>query len=116
MRSASIARPTLLGALVALTLLASVLLVAAPKASASKGECPSNSVCVWSAVNFNGTISHWSEFSLGCHSHASNPEIRSGWNNSNFFVRFGGRFTKGPHTFFENVGGEGPITGEICWE
>ena len=116
MKGASIPRKTFLGALAALTLFAAALLAHTPQASASKGECPSNSVCVWSSVNFTGNFTHWSEINTGCHSHVGNPEIRSGWNNTFRFVRFGGRFTKASGQFFENVGGEGPITGEICWE
>jgi hypothetical protein len=87
--NASVARNTLLIVLAALTLLAGALFVAAPKVSAAKSECPSNSVCIWSGANFTGNFSHWAETNNGCKSHVENPKFKSGWNNTNLKVKFG---------------------------
>lgn len=111
--NASVARNTLLTVLAVLTLLAGALFLAAPKASASMGQCPSNSVCIWSGANFTGNFSHWAETNNGCKSHVENPKFKSGWNNTNLKVKFG--------TFGSTPPGESFWTnglaweGEICW-
>ena len=81
-------------ALAALAVLAGVLFSSAPKASAAtKGDCPANYVCAWEGYNYSGELSYWPEWNTGCHSHAGNPKIRSLWNRSNYFVRYGGAGT-----------------------
>jgi Peptidase inhibitor family I36 len=107
-------RKTLLAALAALALVASALFIAASQASASLGQCLENQVCVWQTKNFEGKFSHWSGSETGCKAHLENLEIRSGWNNTGFNVRFGGKFTLGGGGKFELGSGE-VITGQICW-
>jgi hypothetical protein len=80
---------------------------------AAQSECPENAVCAWSGKEFNGTFSWWPASNTGCHSHAGNPNLRSFWNRTGYWVRLGGWGNLEPHQtlwFFE-----GSITGEICW-
>jgi Peptidase inhibitor family I36 len=114
MHSVSVARRTLLGTLAALTLLGGALFATAPKASAAKSQCSANTVCAWENSNFTGNFSQWSAGETGCHNHAGNPNIRSGWNRTGFNVRYGGVIILGPGEAFEKLSGN-PITGEICW-
>jgi hypothetical protein len=114
MQNVSVARKTLLSALVALMLLAGAWAIATPKASASMSECPANSVCIWQNSNFSGALSIWSGEETGCHTHEANPNIRSGENRSKHAVRFGGVIELEPGLWFEKSGGNA-ITGEICW-
>jgi hypothetical protein len=110
----SSARRPFLIALASLALLASVLLIAAPKASASKSECSAGTVCAWENSNFTGNFSQWSASETGCHNHAGNPNIRSGWNRTGVNARFGGAGVLEPGKAFELLSGN-PITGEICF-
>jgi len=114
MHNASVARNALLSALAALALLAGALLIAAPKASASMSQCSAGTVCAWENSNFTGNFSQWSASETGCHNHAGNPKIRSGWNRTGVTVRYGGVIELGSGLWFEKPGGNA-ITGEICW-
>jgi hypothetical protein len=115
MYTASLAQRAFLGALAALTLLAGVLFVAAPKASASLSQCPENAVCVWQNWDLTGNFSWWPASSEGCHSHVGNENLRSGWNNTNLKVRWGGSGLAGkPGEEWVDPNGN-PVTGEICW-
>lgn len=107
-------RNVFLSALAALTLLAGALFVAAPKASAAKSQCSANTVCAWENSNFTGNFSQWSAGETGCHNHAGNPNIRSGWNRIGSNVRYGGVLILEPGFAFEKPTGNA-ITGEICW-
>lgn len=113
MQNVSLARRTFLSALAALTLFAGALFVAAPKASASMGECASNHVCIWSGTNFSGTFSQWSVSENGCHNHIFNPKFKSGWNNTSLGVHFG-NFGATPAGESFTTGGLA-FEGEICW-
>jgi hypothetical protein len=114
MQNVSLVRRTVLGALAALALLACALFVAAPKASASLSQCSAGTVCAWENSNFTGNFSQWSASETGCHNHAGNPKIRSGWNRTGVTVRYGGVIELGPGLAFEKPTGNA-ITGEICW-
>jgi Peptidase inhibitor family I36 len=114
MHTVPVAQKVFLSALVALALLAGALFVAAPKASASKSQCSANTVCAWENSNFTGNFSQWAASDTGCHNHAGNPKIRSGWNRTGVNVRFGGAGVLEPGKAFELLSGD-PITGEICW-
>lgn len=80
--------------------------------SASLSQCPANAVCAWSGTNYTGDFSWWAAGDTGCKAHAGNPTIRSGVNNTGFWVRFGGGPTLPPATsFFSGYS----IVGLICW-
>jgi Peptidase inhibitor family I36 len=81
----------------------------------SLGQCPANAVCAWSQTNYEGNFSWWPASDTGCHSHASNPNIRSGFNNTGYSVRYGGGPTMPPYTGFGLNAGANSITGLICW-
>ena len=81
----------------------------------SLGQCPANAVCAWSQNNYEGNFSWWPASDTGCHNHASNPYIRSGFNNTGYWVRYGGGPTMPPYTGFGLKAGENSITGLICW-
>ena len=101
------------GALIALALLVSAMLVATQKASASIGQCPEATViCVWSRTNYEGTFSWWSAADWGCHNHIENPNVRSVWNRTGLYVTLGERGTSFPH---ERKPIEPAVTGLICW-
>lgn len=114
MHTVPVARKASVTALVALLLLVGALLISAPKASAGLGQCPQNAVCAWETPDYGGNFSWWPASSTGCHNHANNPHIRSAWNRTNYWVRFGGL-----GTFSPNGGGfnlyVGSMTGDICW-
>lgn len=113
MHNASTLRKTFVNGLAALTLLACVLLVATPQASASLSQCPSNAVCAWEGRNFDGKFSWWPAWDTGCHNHVNNPNIRSGFNRTGYWVRFGGLGEFAPNTGFQLTSGS--MTGLICW-
>ena len=101
-----------LGALVALALLAAVLFVVTPKASASKSECePGGKVCGWSGENYTGTFSWWAA-NTGCHNHEFNPNIRSMYNHTGHDIELPGRGILGAGFSFPWA--EPAITGLIC--
>jgi Peptidase inhibitor family I36 len=78
------------------------------------GDCSANHMCVWENNNFTGNFSQWPAWDTGCHNHASNPKLRSGWNRTGYTVRVGGAFYLGSGNTFQVLEGN-PITGEICW-
>jgi hypothetical protein len=89
--------------------------VIVPISPASESQCPEYyAVCAWSGNEWNGTFSWWESASTGCHSHASNPYLRSFWNDSSYTIRLTGWGTLGPHLGLELPAGEA-VTGEICW-
>jgi hypothetical protein len=100
-----------LGALVALALLAAVLFVATPKASASISQCESaGRVCAWSGGEYTGTFSWWAA-NTGCHNHEFNPSIRSMYNRTGHDINVaGGTLGAG----FAFGWAEPAITGAIC--
>jgi hypothetical protein len=82
----------------------------------SKTQCSANTMCVWENNNFTGTFSWWDESNTGCHNHANNPKLRSGWNRTNFRVRIGGTGVYLlPGETFVVLEGSNPVTGEICF-
>jgi hypothetical protein len=81
----------------------------------SLAQCSANTVCAWANNDFTGNFSWWPASNTGCHNHASNPSIRSGYNRSGYNVRYGGGPTLPPGFAFQVNPGENPITGEICW-
>lgn len=112
MQYVSAAQRTTLSAVVALTLLVGVLFVATPKASASQSQCPANAVCVWEGRNFDGNFSWWPAWDTGCHSHVNNPELRSIWNRSGYWVGFGSYAVQsGVATGLPS----GYVSGLVCW-
>jgi hypothetical protein len=106
------ARKIFLSALLALVVLASALLVIAPKASANKEDCPAGKVCLWAGPTFGGERAFFNGEELGCHSLASiNP--RSAWNHTgNKKVTFPGLLVMFPGAEFSNL--EPAWPGEIC--
>jgi peptidase inhibitor family I36 len=115
MHTLSVERKVLLGALAALALFAGALFASTPKASASLSQCPENAVCVWQNNDFTGEFSWWPASNEGCHNHASNPQLRSGWNRTSLKVRWGGSGLPGvPGELWQLLSGNS-ITGEICW-
>src|ERR1700753_1059965 len=76
-------KAALLGALVALVLPGSFLLLATPKASASMSECAAGWVCIWAKSGWSGLISGWPVAETGCHNHEKNATFRSLWNRTN---------------------------------
>lgn len=81
----------------------------------SLSQCSANTVCMWENNNFTGNFSQWPESNTGCHNHAGNPKLRSGWNRSSQYrVRVGGALYLWPGEAFQLVEGN-PITGEVCW-
>jgi hypothetical protein len=83
--------------------------------SAALYQCPANAVCAWSQLYFEGAFSWWPYWATGCHDHANNPYIRSGYNNTGYWVRFGGVVTLAPYSGFAVNPAANPITGRICW-
>lgn len=79
--------------------------------SAVLSQCPANAVCAWSLNNYQGNFSWWPAWDTGCHNHEYNPTIRSGFNNTGYWVRFGGVVTMAPYSGF----GASSIAGQICW-
>lgn len=100
-----------LGALMALALLAAVLFVTTPKASAAKSDCAGGWVCAWSGESYTGTFSHWGA-NTGCHNHEFNPNVRSMYNNTGHDINIVGRGSLGAGFSFPWA--EPPITQEIC--
>jgi hypothetical protein len=84
----------------------------APSASAARSDCPYDYVCVWAQANYQGTLSYWPGWDWGCKTHVYNPSIRSTWNRSGWWVRYGGQGTVGPDSWIADFG---PVTGRICW-
>jgi hypothetical protein len=78
-------------------------------------QCPGNAVCAWSLNNYQGTFSWWPASDIGCHAHEYNPSIRSGFNNTSSWVRFGGVVTLAPYSGFSLAAGANSIVGQICW-
>jgi len=112
MHTVLVARKALVGALVALAVLAGALFIAASKASASRSQCSENTVCVWEQPNYEGRFSWWPEENWGCHTHVTNTPIRSTWNRTFWGVRYGGFGVFGGGSAISNFG---PVYGEICW-
>lgn len=81
----------------------------------SLAQCSANTVCAWANNDFTGNFSWWPASSTGCHNHAGNPSIRSGYNRTGYNVRYGGGPVLSPGFAFQVNPGENPITGEICW-
>jgi Peptidase inhibitor family I36 len=113
MHTVPVTRKVFLSALVALALFVGAMFVATPRASASQSQCSRGTVCVWSGSNFDGNFSWWPAGSTGCHSHANNPNLRSGWNRTGYRVRIGGDGFLYPDYVFNDFGN--PVTGLICW-
>lgn len=105
----------LLSVLAALTLFAGTLFASTPKASASLGECPANSVCIWSLSGWTGTFVHWPASSTGCHAHENVPTFRSGYDNTSYKVLFGTAGVIPPGEAFYATAGEPSYSGYICW-
>ena len=81
--------------------------------SAGLGQCPPNAVCAWSGTYFSGQFSQWSAGSSSvCKTHAGNSVVRSGANNTGYWVRFGGQVTLPPYTAFYSGY---TVYGRICW-
>lgn len=105
---------SVLAALVALTLLAGVLLfVAAPKASADLSQCPANAVCVWEGRTYDGNFSWWAASDTGCHNHVNNPNLRSIWNRTGYWVGWSGTYGVAPGVQWSL--GSGYLSGPVCW-
>jgi hypothetical protein len=101
-----------LGALVAFALLAVVLFIATPKASAEISQCAEGGrVCAWSGANYTGTFSWWAA-NTGCHNHEFNPSIRSMYNHTGHDINIVGRGTLGAG--FSFAWAEPAITTAIC--
>jgi hypothetical protein len=81
----------------------------------SLSQCSANQVCAWANSDFTGNFSWWAASNTGCHNHAGNPSIRSGYNRTGYNVRYGGGPTLPPGYAFQLNPGENPITGQICW-
>jgi hypothetical protein len=81
----------------------------------SLSQCSANQVCAWANSDFTGNFSWWAASNTGCHNHAGNPYIRSGYNRTGYNVRYGGGPTLPPGYAFQLNPGENPITGQICW-
>jgi Peptidase inhibitor family I36 len=101
-----------LRALLLVSLLGALILTAAPGASASLSQCPSNAMCVWEGRNYDGNFSWWAASDTGCHTHAGNSQLRSGWNRTSYGVDFGGWWVP------PNIGPvqipSGYVTGPVC--
>jgi hypothetical protein len=80
----------------------------------SLSQCSANTMCVWENNDFTGNFSWWAESNTGCHSHLSNPKLRSGWNRTGYRVRVGGALYLYPGESFRLIEGN-PITGEVCF-
>ena len=80
--------------------------------SASESQCPANAVCAWSGANYTGGFSWWPANDTGCKAHAQIPTVRSGKNNTGYWVRFGGQVTLPPATSFASGYS---VAGQICW-
>jgi len=113
MHSFTVVPKVSLSALVALLLLMGAMFVATPKASAGLEQCSAGQVCIWQNSNFTGTFSWWSRADTGCHNHEGNPNIRSAWNRTDYWVRLGGRGPVAPGNTLQEF--SGAITGQICW-
>jgi Peptidase inhibitor family I36 len=113
MHAVSDARKMFSSALIVLALLVGALLVAAPKASAERSQCSSNTVCVWSQSGYEGNFSQWGP-NTGCHNHEGNPSLRSVWNRTNRTIEIPARFNLGPGGAISLTAGEPSITGVIC--
>jgi hypothetical protein len=115
MQAVRVTQKVFASALVTLALLTGALLVAAPKASASMGQCPENSVCIWSKSGWTGDFTSWPASQTGCHNHESIPSLRSGWNRTGYNVYFGWEGPIPPGEAFYLTAGEPSITGNVCW-
>lgn len=85
-----VGRGVLLSALVAFALLAGMLLMAAPKASAALGDCPVGKICLWSGSVFDGQASFFDGSDQGFKTLA-NIDPQSAYNHTgNHIAVFGG--------------------------
>lgn len=75
------ARNLYLSSLIALVVLACAALVAAPKASANKSDCPSAKICLWSGPTYGGQQSFWNGWETGYHA-LENIDPQSVWNHT----------------------------------
>lgn len=75
-------------------------------------NCSIGQVCAWAGYGATGQES-WSPASnTGCHDHAENPPLRSGYNGSTYNERVGGYGEVPKYSYWES---SGPVYGELCW-
>jgi len=74
-------------------------------------NCSIGQVCAWSGI-FAGNLSWWPESNTGCHNHADNTPLASGYNGSSYTERIGGYGDVPSHYLWES---SGPVYGELCW-
>lgn len=84
--------------------------VSAAEAVAAASQCGEGDQCAWSEKE---QLSWWPGSDTGCHSHAGNPYLRWGVNNTPYKTRIGGRGYAAPGVTWYVEGS--PVTGEICW-
>lgn len=114
MHAVPVPRKAMLSTLVALALIAGALLVAAPKALASTGQCnEAGRVCVWALSGWEGNFSWWGA-GTGCHNHAENSNLRSVWNRTSHSINIPERGSVPPNELISLGSGEPSITGLIC--
>jgi peptidase inhibitor family I36 len=114
MHAVPVARKALLGALLALALIAGALLTTAPKAAASMSQCnEAGRVCVWALSGWEGNFSWWGA-GTGCHDHVENSNLRSVYNRTSHSINIVGRGSVAPNTAISLTAGEPSITSQIC--
>jgi|SRR5829696_1933873 len=114
MHAVPVARKALLGALIALALIAGALLTAVPNASASSSQCnEAGRVCVWALANYEGNFSWWGA-GTGCHNHVENANLRTVWNRTSHSINIPERGSVAPNSSMILGAGEPSITGSIC--
>jgi hypothetical protein len=91
-----------------------VLAFSASGASASWSQCPENAGCVWSGYNGEGQISWWYPELNACHAHNNNPQIRSWWNRTDYYMHMGIGIAQ-PHSSASLNPAYNPFTGEVCF-
>jgi len=100
--------------LICVIAVAGVLPFSASGASASWSQCPENAGCVWSGYNGEGQISWWYPQLNACHDHSNNPQIRSWWNRTGYWMHMGTAFAS-PHSSGSLEPFYNPITGQVCF-
>lgn len=90
-------------------------ITAAEMSPMSLSQCSWATVCAWETPNYDGTFSWWSSTDTGCHNHAYNPVLRSGWNRTGWIVYYGSLEVQPEHGFFFPYGTGHPITGMVCF-
>jgi hypothetical protein len=91
-----------------------VLGVSVSSAGASWSQCPEGAGCVWSGYNGEGQISWWYPQLNACHEHSNNPQIRSWWNRTGYWMHMGTAFAQ-PHSNGSLEPFYNPITGLVCF-